>query len=313
MNAGIDLAKDHLDLALRSQSADPPRALRQFRARTPSAPRVPRSRPARARRLRGHRRTRTPAHRGAPGPAAGRREPQAGARLRPRHRPACQDRPPRRRDTRPLCRAHRAPKCARCPRSSRRPCKSLSPVAARSSGMLVQERNRLLTTASGRLQRELSEHIAFLREAAHGPGRGAARGHRGEPALARASDSLLRSVPGIGPATSATLLAELPELGKLTGKQIAALAGLAPLACESGRWRGQRHVWGGRASVRTALYMAALSGVRHNSVLKAFYERLVGRGKAKKVALVASMRKLLVWLNALMRDGQPWQATALGA
>ena len=180
------------------------------------------------------------------------------------------------------------------------------------TGMLVQERNRLLTTASGRLQRELCEHIAFLNKQRDSLDE-ALREAIEASALWRVQDNLLRSVPGVGPATSATLLAELPELGKLTGKQIAALAGLAPLACESGRWQGQRHVWGGRASVRTALYMAALSGVRHNSVLKAFYEGLVGRGKAKKVALVASMRKLLVWLNALVRDGQPWQVPAVGA
>jgi transposase len=124
-------------------------------------------------------------------------------------------------------------------------------------------------------------------------------------AVARA---LLDSVKGVGPATIASLLAELPELGHVSGKRLSVLAGVAPLNCDSGQHRGQRHIWGGRARVRTALYMATLSAVRYNPVLKAFYQRLLARGKPKKVAQVACMHKLLLTLNAIMRSQQPWRS-----
>ena len=117
---------------------------------------------------------------------------------------------------------------------------------------------------------------------------------------------LLDSVKGVGPATIACLLAELPELGHATGKRLSVLAGVAPLNCDSGQHRGQRHIWGGRPRVRTALYMATLSAVRYNPVFKTFYERLLAHGKPKKVAQVACMHKLLLILNAIMRTGKPW-------
>ena len=117
---------------------------------------------------------------------------------------------------------------------------------------------------------------------------------------------LLDSVKGVGPATIACLLAELPELGSVPGKRLSVLAGVAPLNCDSGQRRGQRHIWGGRPRVRTALYMATLSAVRYNPVFKAFYERLLAHGKPKKVAQVACMHKLLLILNVIMRSGQPW-------
>jgi transposase len=119
----------------------------------------------------------------------------------------------------------------------------------------------------------------------------------------------LTSVPGVGPIVAATLLGELPELGQLNRRAIAALAGVAPLARDSGRQRGRRHVWGGRASVRRALYMAALVASKHNPVIRAFYQRLLAAGKAKKLALVACMRKLLVILNALVKQETVWDAT----
>ncbi len=122
----------------------------------------------------------------------------------------------------------------------------------------------------------------------------------------RAKDNLLQSVPGIGPIVSATLVGELPELGTLTHKQIATLAGLAPLARDSGTLRGKRMIWGGRVPVRTALYMAALCGRRWNPQLRPFYERLIAAGKPKKVALIACARKLLTIVNAMVRDQQPW-------
>ncbi len=118
----------------------------------------------------------------------------------------------------------------------------------------------------------------------------------------------LESVPGVGTVTSFTLLAELPELGTLSRQKIAALVGLAPFNRDSGRFRGRRHIFGGRSDVRSVLYMAALSGIRHNPFLKVFYDRLIANGKLFKVAITACMRKLLTILNAIVRDGSSWQA-----
>ena len=119
---------------------------------------------------------------------------------------------------------------------------------------------------------------------------------------------LLQSVKGVGPTTASTLIAELPELGLLTRKQITSLVGLAPLNRDSGTFRGQRHIFGGRASVRRVLYVAALVASRFNPAIRACYERLVAAGKPKKVALVACMRKLLITINAIARDKTPWRA-----
>ena len=119
----------------------------------------------------------------------------------------------------------------------------------------------------------------------------------------------LESVPSVGKVTSFTLLAELPELGTLSRQKIAALVGLAPFNRDSGRFRGRRHIFGGRSDVRSVLYMATLSGIRYNPVLKAFYDRLMAKGKLPKVAITACMRKLLTILNAIVRDGSAWQAT----
>ncbi len=123
----------------------------------------------------------------------------------------------------------------------------------------------------------------------------------------QAKEDCLTSVPGVGSVTARTLLGEMPELGCLDRRQIGALAGLAPWTRESGRWKGQSRIGGGRARVRTALYMAAMSGVRYNPVLKAFYNDLLARGKPKMVALMASARKLLTILNAMLRDCKPWK------
>ena len=129
---------------------------------------------------------------------------------------------------------------------------------------------------------------------------------RGSPAW-REKEDLLTSVPGIGPAISRTLIAEMPELGRLDRKEIAALAGLAPFTRQSGQWRGRSFISGGRASVRTALFMGAMVAKRHNPVLKAFFDRLVAAGKPKMVALIAVARKLITILNAILRDQKPWQ------
>lgn len=123
----------------------------------------------------------------------------------------------------------------------------------------------------------------------------------------REKEDLLASVPGVGPAIARTLIAELPELGRLNRKEIAALAGLAPFTRQSGQWRGKSFIGGGRTSVRTALFMGAMVAKKHNPVLKVFFERLVAAGKPKMVALIAVARKLLIILNAILRDQKPWQ------
>jgi transposase len=123
----------------------------------------------------------------------------------------------------------------------------------------------------------------------------------------RAKENLLTSVPGVGPVISRTLVAELPELGQLGHKQIAALAGLAPFTRQSGKWRGKSFIGGGRTAVRAALFMGAMVAKKHNPTLKAFFDRLVAAGKPKLVALIAVARKLLTILNAIVRENQPWQ------
>ncbi|MCB2006022.1 MAG: transposase [Rhodoferax sp.] len=169
-------------------------------------------------------------------------------------------------------------------------------------GMLTSERQRLrLSHASARHSIECT--IEFLRAQIDGiEGECAAHMQAHHDTLA----STLGSVKGIGTATVATLVAELPELGTLTRRGIAALVGVAPLNRDSGLMRGKRAIWGGRAEVRRALYMATLVAVRHNVALRVFYQRLVTAGKPKKVALVAAMRKLLGVLNAMVKSGKHW-------
>jgi transposase len=173
------------------------------------------------------------------------------------------------------------------------------------SEMLVAERLRM-GAASASLRHGIAKHVAWLKAELEDVDRDIAKAVRASPAW-REKDDLLRSVPGIGPVLSSTLIAEMPELGRLTRKQVAALAGVAPFACDSGTLRGKRAVWGGRAGVRAALYMATLVATRFNPVIAAHYRQLLSRGKAKKVALVACMRKLLVILNAMLRTKTPWQ------
>ena len=119
--------------------------------------------------------------------------------------------------------------------------------------------------------------------------------------------NLLTSVPGIGEVVAVTLISSLPELGKISHKSISYLVGVAPLNRDSGKFRGKRKIWGGRAKIRCVLYMAALAAVRFNPVIKAFYQRLVNKGKLKKVALTACMRKLLIILNAMMKQNSSWR------
>ena len=178
-------------------------------------------------------------------------------------------------------------------------------------GMLTAEKNRL-QQALPAVRPKVAAHIAWLEQALADLDVELDQTLRASP-LWRERDQLLQSVPGVGPAVSLTLLAHLPELGQGSVKHVATLVGLAPLNRDSGTWRGTRATWGGRRQVRAALYMAALVGVRHNAVLRTFYERLLARGKPKKVALMACMHKLLIILHAVLRDRTPWQATLLAS
>lgn len=171
--------------------------------------------------------------------------------------------------------------------------------------MLTAERNRLLV-ARTTVRRDLQQHIRFLERRLREADDDLHTAVKASP-LWRVKDDLLQSVPGVGRVVSLTLLAELPELGRLSHKEIAALVGVAPLNRDSGTLRGKRLVYGGRAPVRAALYMAALVASQCNPVIRAFYLRLRAAGKPAKVALTACMRKLLIILNAIARSGTPWQ------
>ena len=171
------------------------------------------------------------------------------------------------------------------------------------------EQNRLGAARVAHVQARIQAHLTWLETELAAVDEELRRLLRASP-LWRERDDLLRGVPGIGPVLSLTLLADLPELGRLSHGQIAALVGVAPRNRDSGTQRGRRAVWGGRAAVRTVLYMGTLRATRCNPVIHQFYERLLAAGKAKKVALVACMHKLLTILNAIVRHQTPWQAQA---
>lgn len=173
--------------------------------------------------------------------------------------------------------------------------------------MLVAEKNRLSSCHAKSMRKSLEKHIEWLKQQLKDVDKDIGTIVRNSP-LWREKDELLRSVPGIGPVSSSSILAELGELGTLNRRQIAALVGVAPLNHDSGTMRGKRTIWGGRASMRAVLYMATLVATKHNAVIRGFYQRLLAAGKAKKVALVACMRKLLTILNAMMRTGQAWRS-----
>lgn len=175
--------------------------------------------------------------------------------------------------------------------------------------MLGAEQRRLAQAATNAVRRDLRNHIRWLERRVQNVDQDIDRAIQSSP-IWRVQENLLRTVPGIGPTTARTLLADLPELGRLDRRAIAALAGVAPFNRDSGRWRGRRMIGGGRASVRTGLYMAGLVASRRNPILAAFYRRLRAAGKAAKVALVAVMRKLLTMLNAMIKHHTPWNAGA---
>jgi transposase len=173
--------------------------------------------------------------------------------------------------------------------------------------MMTMERNRRRALTSKRLLKSVDRLLAALQKELTDIEVDLNDTIRGTPAW-RETEELLTSVPGVGDKLARTLIADLPELGRLSRRQVAALVGVAPINRDSGTMRGRRTTWAGRAKVRNVLYMAALTASHHNSALKSFYQRLLQAGKPKKLALTAVMRKLLTILNAIVRDQVPWQS-----
>jgi transposase len=177
--------------------------------------------------------------------------------------------------------------------------------------LLVQEKNRLATTHDKEMQKLIRQAIRFYERQLDTLRKAQAKIIH-QDTLSRKKASVIRSVPGLGPATVTTLISELPELGQLNRKQIARLIGVAPTNRDSGTLRGKRTTGGGRVNVRNALYMPTVVAKKHNPTIKAFYDRLIHEGKAKMVALIAAMRKLISILNVMIRDGKTWiENTAL--
>ena len=237
--------------------------------------------------------------------AGGREQSAPGARLRPQPQYPGQDGPRGRAGAGAL--RGRGPAAA-----------AAAPLGRQSRDALVTRRRQLLTARVAEQQRrplaspvvraDIDANLAWLAQRLAALDAQIAAALQADAAL-RARAAWLQSIPGIGPTASATLLAELPELGSLSRRQIAALVGVAPFNRDSGTWRGRRSIWGGRASVRAVLYMATVAATRANPVIRAFYRRLVAAGKPSKVALTACMRKLLVFCNALCQHQSLWDPT----
>lgn len=172
--------------------------------------------------------------------------------------------------------------------------------------MLVAEKNRLANNRDRAVVKDLNAHITWLERRLKSSDDELQRMLQNSPAW-RERDDLLRSVPGVGRVLSLTLLAELPELGHLNRREIAKLVGVAPFNWDSGQWRGSRHIWGGRATIRSPLFMATLCAIRINPTIKSFYRRLIVAGKAPKVAIIACMRKLLTILNIMIKTQTSWR------
>lgn len=172
--------------------------------------------------------------------------------------------------------------------------------------MLVAEKNRLKSAVEPN-KKNIKQHIQWLEKSLADIDDDIKKNIR-KSSVWRARDNILQSFKGVGPVLSASLLGDLPELGQLNRKKIAALLGIAPLNCDSGQYRGKRRVWGGRSNVRRLLYMATLSATRSNPVIKAFYQRLMASGKPHKVAMTACMRKVITILNAMMKNRTYWHA-----
>jgi transposase len=173
-------------------------------------------------------------------------------------------------------------------------------------GMRIAEKSRLATASAKRVRKDIETTIAFLEKRLKALDHEIDSWLQSTP-IDQSRANLMQSFTGVGQTTVRSLLITLPELGSVNGKQIAALAGLAPFAKDSGNQRGERHIRGGRTAVRTALYMPAITAIRHNPVIRALYQRLVRSGKHHYVAITACMRKMLVILNAMLRSNQPWK------
>lgn len=170
--------------------------------------------------------------------------------------------------------------------------------------MIVAEKNRL-EKAKNTVRDSILKHLTWLEKELANLDKGLEDMIKSSPVWQEKND-LLRGVKGVGPVFAATIIADVPELGRLNRKEIAALVGVAPLNRDSGNMRGHRRIWGGRSRVRTVLYLATLSAIRFNKVIFSFYQRLVAKGKAKKVAVTACMRKFIVILNTMLKTGSPW-------
>jgi len=173
--------------------------------------------------------------------------------------------------------------------------------------MLVAEKNRL-NSSRKEVRTDIKEHIAWLEKRLGKVNKDMDKAIKATPAWMEKED-LLTSMSGVGPVLARTLMCDLPELGQLTGKQISALVGVAPLNRDSGKYHGHRQVWGGRSQVRAVLFMAATAAIRFNPLFKNFFQRLRQAGKPYKVALTAVMRKMIVILNAMLKNQKPWQST----
>jgi transposase len=171
--------------------------------------------------------------------------------------------------------------------------------------MRTAESNRL-SLALEQVRPEIREHLRWLDKRIKELDRELHDRLRASP-LWREKEDLLRTIPGVGPVLTTSLLAEVPELGSVSHRQLAALVGVAPFNCDSGKWKGTRRIWGGRSQVRAMLYMATCAAVRHNPIVRVLYQRLVAAGKRKKIALVACMRKLLTICNAVIAHRTPWR------
>ncbi|MBI1910358.1 MAG: IS110 family transposase [Deltaproteobacteria bacterium] len=171
--------------------------------------------------------------------------------------------------------------------------------------MLISEKNRLGTCLEKRVRKDIMKHISWLKKRIEEVEKDLESRIKASP-IWREKEAIMRSVPGVGPILSLTLLAELPELGTLSHKKISSLVGLAPFNCDSGKFKGKRRIWGGRAKVRTALFMATMAATRFNPIIRSFYQRLLLAGKPFKVAITACMHKLLIILNAMMHHRSLW-------
>jgi transposase len=202
------------------------------------------------------------------------------------------------------------PRCTRLADKEERRLSELMARRRQLSEMIVAEQNRHDSTEDVALKRSVGRHVAWLRKELRTLDSELDQLVKAN-AEWNAKEALLSSVPGVGKVVARTLLVGLPELGQLTRRQIAALVGVAPLSRDSGVFHGKRTIWGGRPGLRRVLYMAALVGCRHNRVMRSFYERLRSSGKSPKTALIAVMRKLIVTLNAIMRDSKAWCEPAI--